>query len=527
MDHVTVSTRTWCNARVLTPDGTTEDKSYQLIEEIGRGAAATVWRGRDRASGREVAVKVLHEEHMGHPRAIARFMQERSILLSVRHPNVVRVRDLLTTGDGALALVMDLVQGGNLRTYLEQRGTIPTAAAATLLAQVADGLDAAHARGVVHRDLKPDNVLVDRDLGGRPRARLTDFGIARVLDAPGMTTSGSVVGTPNYMSPELIEGGRPSPAVDVYALGMMFYELVVGRPPYAGQVQTAILIRHLDAAPRRRAGIPKQAWTLIQSCVDRDPSRRPSAAELAVALRRVASGTADVPALPILREEIERPSARSRRSFLAGSIGAVILVALALVGFAGRHVLDGDRATRQAASGRGVLDMRPPGAVLSTGGAPTGAGAEASAAAAESIHGRGGARKGPAPIEGTRLPATPEPVVYGAWHCPPDEWTIGSPAQVRPCHATGPALRIMGTVKAAPGVAVDMTVAIRDAETDAEASTPYTCAGLATSAALPERTCGPFEVSPPRGHTYVVVVNWVYAGLVVRAGVVRGDPVTW
>jgi serine/threonine-protein kinase len=500
-----------------------------LIEEIGRGAAATVWRGRDRASGREVAVKVLHEEHMGHPRAIARFMQERSILLSVNHPNVVRVRDLLTTGDGALALVMDLVQGGSLRKYLEQRGTIPTAAAAILLAQVADGLAAAHACGVVHRDLKPDNVLVDRDLDGLPRARLTDFGIARVLDAPGMTTAGAVVGTPNYMSPELIEGGRPSPAVDVYALGMMFYELVVGRPPYAGQVQTAILIRHLDAAPRRRAGIPKQAWTLIQSCIDRDPARRPSAAELAVALRRVAADTAAVPALPILREETERVPARVRRSVLVGSISTVILAASVVAGLAGRHFVAGDRHVGQVAGGSGVLGVRPADAVPSTGTASTGATAAPSVGGVSaSIHGRVAVPEVAAPIEGTRPPWAPEPVGYGPWQCSPDEWSIGNPTRVRACHAAGPTLRITGTMKAAPGVAVDMTVAIRDSETDAEADTPYTCSALATSAALPERSCGPFDVSPPKGHNYVVVVSWGYAGLLkMTAGVVRGEPVTW
>jgi hypothetical protein len=257
-----------------------------------------VWRARERASGREVAVKVLHEEYMSSSKAVARFLQERSILLSLRHPNIVRVRDLLTTTDGALALVMDLVHGGNLREFLDERGTLPPAEAATLLAQVAEGLAAAHARSVVHRDLKPDNVLVGRDLDGSPRVRLTDFGIARILDAPGMTTPGAVVGTPNYMAPELIEGGEPSPAVDVYALGMMFYELLVGRPPYADQSQSAILLRHLRAVRRPRAGIPKPAWALIQSCVQRDPSRRPVASALAGALRRIATEMAGRPALP-------------------------------------------------------------------------------------------------------------------------------------------------------------------------------------------------------------------------------------
>jgi len=175
---VIVTSRARRSVRVLIPEGVGPDRSYELEEEIGRGAAATVWRGRDRTSGREVAVKVLHEEHMGHPKAVKRFLEERSILMSLRHPNIVRVRDLLTTGDGTLALVMDLVHGGNLREYLAQRRTLPAAEAAALLAQVADALRVAHARSVVHRDLKPDNVLVDRATRRSQSARTSAVGRA-------------------------------------------------------------------------------------------------------------------------------------------------------------------------------------------------------------------------------------------------------------------------------------------------------------------------------------------------------------
>jgi serine/threonine-protein kinase len=529
-DPVTVSTRTRCNGRVLTPDGTLADRSYELLEEVGRGAAATVWRARERASGREVAVKVLHEEYMSSSKAVARFLQERSILLSLRHPNIVRVRDLLTTTDGALALVMDLVHGGNLRGFLDERGTLPPAEAATLLAQVAEGLAAAHARSVVHRDLKPDNVLVDRDLDGSPRVRLTDFGIARILDAPGMTTPGAVVGTPNYMAPELIEGGEPSPAVDVYALGMMFYELLVGRPPYADQSQSAILLRHLRAVRRPRAGIPKPAWALIQSCVQRDPSRRPVASALAGALRRIATEMAGRRALPRrIAGAGPRPVVASRRAALSAAAVAAVLVATAAVGFSGRHLLSGGESAEADGAGAGRSGMGIASAAgradverSRVGTRPTGAPTPPAAAPAPG--------RSLVPEAGvTASVAVPLPTAFGPWRCDPTSWVPGHPAVASPCVATGPAVRIRADMKAAPGVKVDLSVSLQDADSNAEAASPRTCAGLEFTQAVIERSCGTFDFSPLRGHRYVVVVRWKYLGdmSAMQGGTVRGEALAW
>jgi tRNA A-37 threonylcarbamoyl transferase component Bud32 len=536
-EPLSVRTRISSNGRVLTPDGTIENRSYQLIEEIGRGASATVWRGREQATGREVAIKVLHEEHMEYPRAVARFLQERSILLSLRHDNIVRVRDLIVTSDGTLALVMDLVHGGNLRDYLVQRGTLPTGEAATLLAQVADGLNAAHVRSVVHRDLKPDNVLVDRALDGSARARLTDFGIARVLDAPGMTTSGAVVGTPNYMAPELIEGGLPGPAVDIYALGMMFYELLVGRPPYADQLQSTILVRHLRAAPRRRAGIPKQAWALIQACVQRDPARRPSAAAMAVALRQVALRTTGVAALPGLGEDLGRFVVRPRRVAVPASLIAMAVVTSALAGFGGRHLIGGyaqvesDRATTRAGASSAAAAARP--GALPTGSAqPTGtptAAAVSSAPSAPSAPNRSRAVL-PGGIGGNGSVQIPLPQVFGPWRCSTGiAYSSNQGALVRPCVSTGPAVRVKGSLLGGQsGAKVDLTVALHDADTDADAVPPKTCAGLSSTSAALELSCGPFDVTPPRGHRYVVVVSWKYGSLMpLPGGSARSDPVTY
>ncbi|MCW2642695.1 MAG: hypothetical protein JWP76_5001 [Dactylosporangium sp.] len=530
-EPLSVSARTSCNGRVLTPDGTIEDRSYQLIEEIGSGASATVWRGRERASGREVAVKVLHEEQMEHPTAVARFLQERAILLSLRHDNIVRVRDLIVTRDGTLALVMDLVHGGNLRDYLTQRGTLPTAEAAALLAQVADGLNAAHVRSVVHRDLKPDNVLVDRALDGTPRARLTDFGIARVLDAPGLTTSGMVVGTPNYMAPELIEGGLPGPAIDVYAFGMMFYELLVGRPPYADQLQSTILVRHLRAAPRRRAGIPKQAWALIKACVQRDPARRPSAAALAVALRQVALEETGVAALPRLAEDLGRIPPRPRRAVASASLVALAVVTSAFAGFGGRHMLGGYLQVEpgHAAPRASAPAVSPPSTVPTASPQPTGTPSAAAVSSAPPAPSR--SRAGlPDGVGGNGPVQVPLPDVFGPWRCSSGiAYSAGQGALVRPCSAAGPAVRVKGLMLGGKsGTKVDLTVAVHDADTDADVVTPNTCAGLSPTPAALEMSCGPFDVRPPRGHRYVVVVSWKYASVTsMPGGSVRGDPFTW
>ncbi|HEV7897204.1 MAG TPA: serine/threonine-protein kinase [Planosporangium sp.] len=526
-ETATAGTPTLRTGRVLTPEGTIEDRSYELLEEIGSGATATVWRGRDRASGREVAVKVLHEEHVGHPKAVARFLQERSILLALRHDNIVRVRDLIATGDGMLALVMDLVHGGNLRDYLAQRGTLPTAEAAELLAQVADGLNAAHVGSVVHRDLKPDNVLVDRALDGSPRARLTDFGIARVLDAPGMTTSGAVVGTPNYMAPELIEGGLPGPAVDVYALGMMFYELLVGRPAYADQLQSTILVRHLRGARRQRAGIPKQAWTLIQACLERDPARRPSAAALAVDLRRIALETAGVASLPRLADDVGRVASRPRRAVVSGMLVAVAVVASALAGFGGRQLIGG---YLEVESGHAAPRTSAPLAGSHPGASPT-ASAQPTAtppASPEPVRSRSGLPGGVGGSAAVKVPPLPE--VFNSWHCSTGiAYSYNQGALVRPCYATGPAVRVKGSIIGGKsGAKVDLTVALRDADTDAEAAPPHTCAGLMPTQMAPEAGCGPFDAQPPRGHRYVVVVSWKYTSpMPVAGGSTRGDAFTW
>ncbi|GGY28652.1 hypothetical protein GCM10010363_06100 [Streptomyces omiyaensis] len=272
---------------------------YLLEEPLGRGATGTVWRARQRETagaeaavpgqpGETVAIKVLKEELANDADIVMRFLRERSVLLRLTHPNIVRTRDLVVEGD-VLALVMDLVEGPDLHRYLRENGPLTPVAAALLTAQIADALAASHADGVVHRDLKPANVLVaERD--GAMHPMLTDFGIARLADSPGLTRTHEFVGTPAYVAPESAEGRPQTSAVDIYGAGILLYELVTGRPPFAGGTALEVLHMHLSEEPRRPSTVPAPLWTVIERCLSKDPARRPSAVNLARGLRTVAAG---------------------------------------------------------------------------------------------------------------------------------------------------------------------------------------------------------------------------------------------
>ncbi|MFE9625609.1 serine/threonine-protein kinase [Streptomyces sp. NPDC006527] len=272
---------------------------YLLEEPLGRGATGTVWRARQRETagaeaavpgqpGETVAIKVLKEELASDPDVVMRFLRERSVLLRLTHPNIVRVRDLVVEGD-LLALVMDLVEGPDLHRYLRENGPFSPVGAALMTAQIADALAASHADGVVHRDLKPANVLLMQN-GGEMHPLLTDFGIARLADSPGLTRTSEFVGTPAYVAPESAEGRPQTSAVDVYGAGILLYELVTGRPPFSGGSALEVLHQHLSAEPRRPSTVPDPLWTVIERCLRKNPEERPSAQNLARGLRIVAEG---------------------------------------------------------------------------------------------------------------------------------------------------------------------------------------------------------------------------------------------
>lgn len=281
------------------PGRQTLGSRYVLEEQINQGGMGSVWWGHDRMTGQRTAVKMLHERLVADPKMVTRLIRERTVLIGLRHPSLVPVRDVIVEGDRA-GLVMDLVRGMDLYRHLQVKGPFPAALAATLMAQVCEALAVVHAAGVVHRDLKPSNILLDMN-GPGPVARLTDFGLAWTEDLPQLTTEGTFLGTPAYFAPEVVMDQVVGPPVDVYAAGTCLYELLTGRAPYAGGPPSAIMWRHLNAEPLRPPAIPPPLWPLITACLAKDPARRPDAAEAARLLRDrlpALDGLAAAPPLP-------------------------------------------------------------------------------------------------------------------------------------------------------------------------------------------------------------------------------------
>ncbi len=281
---------------------------------MGRGASGEVWRGSREADGSPVAVKILRAELTEDADVVDRFLRERRVLLGFEHPHLVRVRDLVAEG-GTLAIVMDLVEGTDLRRYLRASGPLDPVAAVTLTDQVLDALTVVHGQGVVHRDVKPENILVDTTDPGRPQAMLTDFGIARLTYGAAITRRTGLIGTPRYMAPELSGQTRATPAADLYSLGIVLYELLSGRAPFDADHPVAILRAHLEQAPEPLDGLPGTLWPTLARLLAKSPADRPATAgdaraELTTALTATPSpGRAASAADPAARSAPRRDTA--------------------------------------------------------------------------------------------------------------------------------------------------------------------------------------------------------------------------
>jgi tRNA A-37 threonylcarbamoyl transferase component Bud32 len=549
--------------------------SYILIAPVGQGATGTVWRAIERNSGAYVAVKLLHETLLRQPKLVTRFVRERTILMMMRHENIVGVRDLFSVGE-SLALVMDFVAGGSLRDRLTSAGTLPPSEAAHLLAQVSAALTQAHELGVVHRDVKPDNILIEAAPGTSGsgetagQVKLTDFGIARVLDTAGLTTPHAIMGTPHYMAPEAATG-VVDPAADVYAVGIVLFELVSGHPPYSGEPY-AVLRNHVESEPERPSGLPDAVWDVITWCLDKDPRRRPSAGELAIALSDLARRTAGEPALPVAERmtdlrgaggpahpSVRREPARRRprngpRSWVwrrPGMMVVLIATLMAISGVGGFKVwrlLDGSSA-RGAAQAAGPMMRVPsvdglasPGASASpapgstaappmlVAGTPTDGLPPAGAFDAGGPAAAGAVTRGPARAAVTVAPGkVGGSVTFGPWRCGDDyTWDLGHPVLAKPCHSIGTAIRVMGKMEAMPGIQADFTLSVRDAVSDAVVAGPYACNGLMFTDVEMKHICGPIDLQAPHGHRYVVAETWTYTGRsILPGGIARGPAFDW
>ncbi len=302
---------------------------YALLERIGSGGMADVYRATDRRLGREVAVKVLRPMD-GDPAFVERFRREARHAAGIQHPNVAAVYDVGEDGDDRY-IVMELVRGQTLKDLVRARGALPEDEAITIAEHVARGLQAAHARGVVHRDLKAQNVLLGAD--GQPR--IVDFGIAKGGGGTALTNTAAVLGTAHYFSPEQASGAPADHRSDLYSLGVVLFELLTGAPPFDGQNPVEIAMRHVSDPPRRpsavRPGLRRATDEAVLRALAKDPDQRyPSAAAMAVALARARDGSG-----PVAVRGVPPPRRARSALLLPGLVGIALLLGGAALARAG------------------------------------------------------------------------------------------------------------------------------------------------------------------------------------------------
>jgi len=272
--------------------GTILGGRYRLLELLGQGGMARIYRGHDNQLDRDVAVKILRPEYGRDPDFGSRFRHEAQAAASLNHPNVVSVYDYGQDAAGPF-IVMELVDGEDLASILKRSGALPPRQAARITAETARALQAAHQRGIVHRDVKPGNVMIDRD----GRVKVTDFGIARAISEAQMTLPGTTLGSVHYFSPEQARGDQATPASDIYSLGIVLFELLTGHRPWEADSAAAVAMARLAGpAPDPssiRAGIPTDLVAIDRKALATEPADRwSSASSFAAALEAFLAGTA-------------------------------------------------------------------------------------------------------------------------------------------------------------------------------------------------------------------------------------------
>ena len=305
---------------------------YEIIEEIGRGGMGRVYRAYDRQLKEDVALKLLKPEISFNEKAVERFRNELKFARRIAHPRVCRMYDL---GESGLAhyLTMEYVEGEDLKAFIRRSDHLTTAKALDIGRQIAEGLEEAHRLGVVHRDLKPQNVMIDRE----GKAKIMDFGLARISETEGLTGSGLMLGTPEYMSPEQVDLKDVDGRVDIYALGIILYEMVTGHVPFKGETPLAVALKQKNEKARdvRESNplVPDTLISVILKCLEKDPGHRyQTAAETSEALLEVERGLSSA-VLEISKTSARGSSAhlRPRRIKRAVAVPAALAVLAAAI----------------------------------------------------------------------------------------------------------------------------------------------------------------------------------------------------
>jgi hypothetical protein len=332
---------------------------YELEELVGTGGMSSVYRAHDRLLERKVALKILHDVHGADEETIERFRREARSVAQLSHPSIVTVIDR-GEDDGRQFIVFEYVAGENLKRLIEREGPLPVRRALELTIEIGRALAFAHGNGLVHRDVKPQNVLLNGD--GQPK--VTDFGIARSIDVDGMTRTGTVLGTSNYIAPEQAGGQPVSELTDVYSLGVVLYELLTGDVPFDGENFVTVALRHVnEPAPRvidGRHDVPLRVSNAVERAMAKDPADRfASMADFVSELRACLAelgrsadedATGILPAVPLPAPERPARPTRRRRFPVVPLLAALALIVAAVAAFAVVQAVDDDGGNAAASS---------------------------------------------------------------------------------------------------------------------------------------------------------------------------------
>jgi eukaryotic-like serine/threonine-protein kinase len=335
---------------------------YELLELIGKGGMSSVYKAHDRLLDRQIAVKILHPHFTEDEEYVERFRREARAVAQLSHPNIVTVIDR-GEDEGRQYIVFEYVEGENLKQLLERTGAMPVRDTLLLALQMARALAFAHGRGLVHRDVKPQNVLLNAD----GQAKMTDFGIARSVDVQGVTITGTVLGTSEYIAPEQARGERVDAQTDVYSLGVVLYELLVGGVPYEGETFVTVALKHVnEPVPpvlERRPDVPPRVALAVERAMAKSPVERFSSMQELVDELEGCLGELDpgdeqatmISRRPVAPSRAQRPPRRKRRLGVLWPIAAVLAVlAVAALAALGALALREDDDDPQAAPTRPV-----------------------------------------------------------------------------------------------------------------------------------------------------------------------------